>query len=248
MPLFYHLWNTAKHAKYLHVLCHFVVIAKQIITCCWRQTCFCLIFMQDRAPFRRRLQWPAFRRRLHRAPFRRRLQWPAFRRRLQWPAFRRRLQWPAFRRRFHRAPFRRRLHRPAIRRRLHRTTFRSICSIWLINAQNLRRSLLPKLPAKRTVLRTPIASIPKNVASSLPTSKPAWQSSNEVSYPSGMHLTYFILCRTISFFCTLDCQFLFLCPTFVNPGLVAVGHRVSGGLWAAPRERWPSVAWEPPPA
>ena len=46
----------------------------------------------------------------------------------------------------------------------------------------------------------------------------------------------------------LDYRSLFLCPTLVNPGLVAVGHRVCGSLRAAPRERWPPVAWEPPPA
>ena len=33
----------------------------------------------------------------------------------------------------------------------------------------------------------------------------------------------------------------------VNPGLVAVGRLVCGGPRAAPRERWPPVAWEPPP-
>ena len=42
----------------------------------------------------------------------------------------------------------------------------------------------------------------------------------------------------------LDYRSSFLCPTLVNPGLVAVGHRVCGGPRAAPRERWPPVAWE----
>ena len=32
----------------------------------------------------------------------------------------------------------------------------------------------------------------------------------------------------------MDYRSSFLCPTLVNPGLVAVGHRVCGGLWAAP--------------
>ena len=36
---------------------------------------------------------------------------------------------------------------------------------------------------------------------------------------------------------------LFPCPTIVIPGLVAVGHRVCDGHRAAPRERWPAVAW-----
>ena len=37
-------------------------------------------------------------------------------------------------------------------------------------------------------------------------------------------------------FCPLDYQSLFPCPTIVNPGLVAVGHRACGGYWAVPRE------------
>ena len=40
----------------------------------------------------------------------------------------------------------------------------------------------------------------------------------------------------------------FFSPTLVNPGLVAVGHRVCGGLWAAPRERWPSYSTQRWPA